>query len=32
MFEGDQHDYTEIGIKADKPGVVMRKIIKELIE
>ena len=32
MFEGDQHDYTEIGIKADKPGVVMRKIIKGLIE
>ncbi len=30
MFDRDQHDYREIGIKADKPGVVMRKIIKEL--
>ncbi len=30
MLENDQHDYKEIGIKADKPGVIMRKIIKEL--
>lgn len=30
IFDRDQHDYSEIGIKADKPGVVMRKIIKGL--
>ncbi|MCB2091063.1 MAG: Rieske 2Fe-2S domain-containing protein [Alphaproteobacteria bacterium] len=30
MFERDQHDYREIGIKADKPGVIMRKIVKSL--
>ena len=30
MFERDQHDYREIGIKADKPGVVMRKIVERL--
>lgn len=32
MFENDGHDYREIGIKADKPGVVMRKIIKGLTD
>lgn len=32
MFEKDGHDYKEIGIKADKPGVVMRKIIKGLVK
>jgi phenylpropionate dioxygenase-like ring-hydroxylating dioxygenase large terminal subunit len=32
MFERDQHDYSEIGIKADKPGVVMRKIINGLVK
>lgn len=32
MLEKDQHDYKEIGIKADKPGVMMRKIIKGLAD
>lgn len=32
MFEKDDHDYREIGIKADKPGVVMRKIIRGLVK
>lgn len=30
MINKDQHDYREIGIKADKPGVIMRNIIKRL--
>ena len=30
IIENDTHPYREIGIKADKPGVIMRKIIKEL--
>lgn len=30
IFERDNHDYKEISIKADKPGIVMRRIIKDL--
>ncbi|MBT5185540.1 MAG: Rieske 2Fe-2S domain-containing protein [Kordiimonadaceae bacterium] len=32
MFDKDGHDYKEIGIQADKPGVIMRKIIKGLVD
>lgn len=32
IIENDTHTYREIGIKADKPGVMMRKIIKKLSE
>ncbi len=30
MFDHDQHDYKELNLKADKPGLLMRKVIKEL--
>lgn len=32
MFDDDQHDYKELSLKADKPGIYMRKIMKGLSE